>query len=196
MNIVAQDLQEADSTPRYQIRSHQRQTTQTNTARRLTSVGSFDQPPSPPESPPDSPRSSNSRSSSGCERSPIVGNVPVGGGANPPPNPQLPWLRMAAIAVLGVQHPLPKHSDKLLPKFNPDDKEPTEVHVDKFMLADKTMNVQHEDVVCRLFPLTFEGRDSTWYFSLVQGSITNWGEFNKAFLDKFGEDKTPALLAL
>jgi len=51
-------------------------------------------------------------------------------------------------------------------------------------------------VVCRLFPLTFEGRASTWYFSLVQGSITNWGEFNKVFLDKFGEDKTPALLAL
>ena len=37
------------------------------------------------------------------------------------------------------------------------------------------------------------GKSSTWYFSLVQGSITNWEEFNKAFLDKFGEDKTPAL---
>ena len=95
-----------------------------------------------------------------------------------------------------VQHPLPKHSDKILPKFNPDDKEPAEVHIDKFMLAIQTLNVQHEDVVCRLFPLTFEGRASTWYFSLVQGSITNWEEFNKAFLDKFGEDKTPALLAL
>ena len=56
LNIVTQDLQEADSTPRYQIRSHQRQTTQTNTTRRLTAEGGFDQPPSPPESPPDSPR--------------------------------------------------------------------------------------------------------------------------------------------
>ena len=109
MNIVTQYLQEADSTPRYQIRSHQRKTTQTNTARRLTSVGSFDPPPSHPESPPDSPRSSNSGSSSGSERSPMVGNVPMGGGANPPPNPQLPWLRTAAVAVPGVQHPLPKH---------------------------------------------------------------------------------------
>ena len=95
-----------------------------------------------------------------------------------------------------VQHPLPKHSDKLLLKFNPDNKEPAEVHVDKFMLAIQTMNVQHEDVVCWLFPLTFEGKSSTWYFLLVQGSIANWSKFNKAFLDKFGEDKTPALLAL
>ena len=70
------------------------------------------------------------------------------------------------------------------------------MHVDKFMLAVQTMNVQHEDVVCQLFPLTFEGKASTWYFLLVQGSMTNWAEFNKAFLDKFGEDKTPALLAL
>ena len=57
LNIVTQYLVEADSTPSYQVRSHQRETTRINTARRLTSVGSFDQPPSPPESPPDSPRS-------------------------------------------------------------------------------------------------------------------------------------------
>ena len=109
----------------------------------------------------------------------MAGNVPIGGGGNPPPNPpnpQLPWLRIAAVAVPGVQHPLPKHSDKLILKFNTDDKEPTEVHVDKFMLAVQTMNVRHEDVVYRFFPLTFEGRASTWYFSLVQGSITNWGD--------------------
>ena len=64
MNIVTQDLVEADSTPSYQVRSHQRETTRTNTARRLTSVGGFDQPPSPLESPLDSPRSSNSGGSS------------------------------------------------------------------------------------------------------------------------------------
>ena len=155
MTIVTQYLVEANSTPRYQIRIHQRQTTQTNTPRRLTSVGGFDQPPSPPESPPDSPRSSNLGSSSGSEIIPMVGNVPVGGGPNPTPNPQLPWLRTVVVAVPGVQHPLPKHSDKLLPKFNLDDKELAEVHVDKFMLAVQTMNVQHEDVVCRFFPLTF-----------------------------------------
>ena len=200
MNIITQDSAEADRTPSYQVRSHHRETARTNTARRLTFVGGFDQLPSPPESPPDSPRSFNSGSSSDSEGSPMAGNIPVGGGGNPPPNPlpnpQLPWLRTTTITMPGIQHPLPKHSDKLLPKFNPDNKEPAEVHVDKFMLVVRTMNVQHEDVVCRLFPLTFEGKASTWSFSLVQGSITNWAEFNKAFLDKFGEDKTPSLLAL
>ena len=59
LNIVTQDSVEADSTPSYQVRSHHRETTRTNTSRRLTFVGGFDQPPSPPESPSDSPRSTN-----------------------------------------------------------------------------------------------------------------------------------------
>ena len=140
MNIVTHDLVEANRTPCYQIRSHHRQTTQTNTAIRLIAEDGFDQPPSPPESSRDSP--SNLGSSSSAERSPMAGNVPVGGGGNPPPNPpnpQLPWLRAAAVAVPGVQHPLPKHSDKLLPKFNPDEKEPAEVHIDNFMLVVQTL---------------------------------------------------------
>ena len=58
------------------------------------------------------------------------------------------------------------------------------------------MNVQHEDVVCRLFPLTFEGKAAVWYFSLTQGSITSWSDFSQAFLNKFGEDKTHSMLAL
>ena len=158
MTIVTQDLEITGSTPHHQVERHQRQITQTNTARRLIVGSGSNQPPSPPESPPDSPRPSNSGSSSSSEGIPMAGNVPVGGGGNPPPNPpnpQLPWLRTAVLAVPGIQHPLPKHSDKLLPKFNPDDKEPAEVHVDKYMFVVLTLNVQHEDVVCRLFPLTF-----------------------------------------
>ena len=58
------------------------------------------------------------------------------------------------------------------------------------------MNVQHEDVVCRLFPLAFKGKATVWYFSLTQGSITSWSDFSQAFLNKFGEDKTPTVLAL
>jgi hypothetical protein len=47
------------------------------------------------------------------------------------------------------------------------------------------MNVQHEDVVFRLFSYTFENKASTWYFNLPFGSITNWGDFQKDLLDKF-----------
>jgi hypothetical protein len=63
-------------------------------------------------------------------------------------------------------------------------------------LSVKLMNVEHEDVVCRLFPYTFEGKSSTWYFSLRQGSITRWNAFETAFTEKFGDDKTPTVLVL
>jgi hypothetical protein len=49
-------------------------------------------------------------------------------------------------------------------------------------------------VVCRLFPYTFENKDSTWYFNLPPRSITSWNEFEKAFIGKFGEEKTPTAL--
>jgi hypothetical protein len=58
------------------------------------------------------------------------------------------------------------------------------------------MSVQEEDVVCKLFPYIFEGKASTWYFSLLEGSITNWNEFQTTFFEKFGEDKTLAILVL
>ena len=67
------------------------------------------------------------------------------GGGNPP-YPPLPWLRRSEVAILEIQHPLPKHLDKLLPNFNSDNKEPTENHIDKFILVVQTMNVQHEDI--------------------------------------------------
>ena len=83
LDIVTQDSLEADNTPSNQVRSHQREIIRTNTARRLTSVGGFDQPPSPLESPLDSPRSFNQGISSYSEGSAMAGNIPVGGGGNP-----------------------------------------------------------------------------------------------------------------
>lgn len=58
------------------------------------------------------------------------------------------------------------------------------------------LNVRHEDVVCRLFPYNFNGKASTWYFSLLQGSIRSWAKFQTLFLNKFGDDKTPTTLVL
>ena len=132
MTAIDQDLAEADTsqlrTPSHQVKSLHRETTRTNIVISLASIGNFGEPPYPSESPPDSPRSFNQESSSDSEEDPMVGNIHArgGGGGNPPnpPNPQLPWLIIATVAVIGVQHDFPKHSDKLLPKFNPDNKEP------------------------------------------------------------------------
>jgi hypothetical protein len=50
--------------------------------------------------------------------------------------------------------------------------------------------MQFKDVVCHIFPYTFENSASTWYFNLPFGSITSWTEFQKDFIDKFREETT------
>jgi hypothetical protein len=83
-------------------------------------------------------------------------------------------------------------SDKLLPKFDPDKCESQEDHVNNFFLDIHLLNVQHKDVVCRLFPYTFLGISSTWYFILPPRSITSWDDFERVFIKKFRERKTTA----
>ena len=61
-------------------------------------------------------------------------------------------------------------------------------------MALKILNVEYEDVVCRLFQYTFEPKEYSWYFSLHSNSIVNWDGFEKAFLGKFGNQKTLATL--
>jgi len=100
------------------------------------------------------------------------------------------------VAILGLAHPLPKHPEKVLPIFNLDEKQSTEDHVKQFIMNIRLSSVRHEDVVCRLFPYTFTCKTSTWYFSLSQGSIRSWTDFQTIFLNKFGDDKTPAVLVL
>jgi hypothetical protein len=100
-------------------------------------------------------------------------------------NPARPWLDQDAVAVPGSQHPLPKHPEKWITKFDPDSKRTAEDHIMKFMLDIRLRNVEHEDVVCRLFPFIFEGNASTWYFSQQPRTITSWEKFESIFLEKF-----------
>ena len=58
------------------------------------------------------------------------------------------------------------------------------------------MDVQHEDVVCRLFPYTFINKSSTWFFSLTAGSIASWQQFEIAFLNQFRDNRTYGVLFL
>ena len=82
-----------------------------------------------------------------------------------PPNP-MPWMARDAVVVPGVQHPLPKHPEKLLPNFNPESKEPAEDHVKKFMLAVRLLDVEHEDVVCGSFLIHSKERPPHGIFHL------------------------------
>ena len=66
-----------------------------------------------------------------------------------------PWLTINALSIPGPQNRLPKHPEKLLPKFDPDKDILPKDHINQFMLALKLINAQHEYVVCRLFYFTF-----------------------------------------
>ena len=101
-----------------------------------------------------------------------------------------PWVTINALAIPGPQNPLPKHPEKLLPMFDTDKDILPKDHINKFMLSLKLMNVQHENVVCRLFCFTLQGKASSWFFSLPSGSITSWQQFENALIIRFGDDKT------
>jgi hypothetical protein len=111
-----------------------------------------------------------------------------------PPHKNQPWLVRDAFSIPGRVHNLPRHPDKLLPKFDLETLGFPEDHIKKFILAIRLMNVQHGDVVCGIFPYTFENSTSTWYFNLLVGSITSWTKFQKDFLDKFAEETTTGAL--
>lgn len=85
-----------------------------------------------------------------------------------------PWIAADAIAILGAQYPLPKHTKNLLPKFDPDNDVTPKDHIKIFILSLRIMDVEHKYAVFRLFPYIFVDKASTWFFSLTVGSITSW----------------------
>ena len=108
----------------------------------------------PPSPPPSYPSSSGRDSSSDEGNPPSQPSTPNSPMANQN-NPTRPWLDQDVVAILGAQHPLPNHLEKWLPKFDPDSKQIAEDHIKNFMLSIRLCNVEHEDVICRLFPYTF-----------------------------------------
>jgi hypothetical protein len=107
-----------------------------------------------------------------------------------------PSLDQDVMVVPGPQHPFPKHPEKWLPKFDLDSKQSAEDHIKKFRLEIRLWNVEHEYVVCRLFPYTFDGNASTWYFSQQPQTIVSWDKFETCFLEKFGDDKSLEVLVM
>ena len=99
-------------------------------------AGGSDIPPSPPETPPDSPCDQNNESSLD-----LGFDLDMGDCDRSNPNADRTCLQRGAIVVPGLQHNPPKHPNKLLPKFDPDDKGLAKNHIDKFILDVQTMNV-------------------------------------------------------
>ena len=107
---------------------------------------------------------------------------------------QLTWRARTLLNLDAPLHDLPKHPKRVLPKVDPGKGVSAEYHLKRFYLALNLLSVEHEDVVYRLFPYTFDARASSWFFSLHTNSITNLDDFERVFISKFGNQKTIATL--
>ena len=98
--------------------------------------------------------------------------------AKQPPNANKPaWRARTPLNLVAPLHDLPKHPERALPKFEPGKGISTEDQLQSYYLSLELLGVQNEDVVCRIFPHTFEAKASAWFFSLQANSIIDWKTF-------------------
>ena len=58
-------------------------------------------------------------------------------------------------------------------------------HLDKFLQVVWDFNVEHEDLVMRMFVSTLEGEARAWYKSLPDASIDGWDSFQEKFTERW-----------
>jgi len=120
-----------------------------------------------------------------------IGNVPIG---NQPPPPPPRWRAGNIIVVPGQTHDLPRHLEKYITKFDLDRKNSAKEHLLRYKMKLETLQVEHEDVTCKLFSYSLEGKASSWFCNLAFGSITRWDQLERMFITKYGIKKTPSAI--
>lgn len=123
-----------------------------------------------------------------------IGNVPPLVG-NPPPLLYSPsWRARNIIVVLGPMQNLPRHLEKYITKFDPKCKDFAEEHLLRYTVGPEALQIQHEGCYMQIV-LIFNGRKaSSWFFSLVVGSITSWDQLERLLLTKYGIKKIPSAI--
>ena len=96
------------------------------------------------------------------------------------------WRARTPLNLAVPLHAFPQNDDKSFPKFDLGAGISVDDHLQSFFLAIELLVVEHEHVVCKLFPHTFKAKASTWYFGLPANSIMNWDTFERLFKGKFG----------
>ena len=111
------------------------------------------------------------------------------------PNPLPAWRARSPLNLTPPLHNLPQAFDKLLPKFDPEERITVDDHLQSFYLAVEGLkDGEYEDVVCRLFPHTLKGVAASWYFGLPANSIPDWDTFERVFRSRYTAQKTCASL--
>jgi hypothetical protein len=96
--------------------------------------------------------------------------------------------------LIGPLHDLSKLPKRILHGFDLYNSCILEDHINNFYLVVRIMNVEYEYIVSRIFPYTFENKACTWYSNFPTRSNMSWDAFERDFLNKFGEEKTPTTL--
>lgn len=105
----------------------------------------------------------------------------------PPPPPAMTWLAQNPSSIhFTAYHDMPKNLEGFCSKFNPHDLQRiTEEHIKVFETIVTEMQVDYEDVACRLFPHSLGEDAFYWYINFPRGSVTSWELMKNAFLQKY-----------
>jgi hypothetical protein len=98
--------------------------------------------------------------------------------------------------ICGFPHNMPNGVDSWLSKFSGNNDTKVDYHLRKFYddLGSHEVNLQHQDVIMKLFSASLIGDAKAWYDSLPRKSIKTWEDFENAFSKKWGDEKDKALL--
>ena len=117
----------------------------------------------------------------------------------PPKMATNPWGAQVGPLALGANlDPLPKGAREVLPKSSRDGKKFTNEHLNALNTTCVVLAITTDNVAMRLFVQTLIEDASNWFHHLSQGSITNWGDMQNSFEDRFksSDDKDTLLLQL
>lgn len=84
---------------------------------------------------------------------------------------------------------MPQDYLKHIPRFNGEDDNTTQSHIETFSAFAKNINVEHLDVAMKLFVQSLDGEARKWFKSLPDASITTWEKFENSFTQKWGEKR-------
>lgn len=84
---------------------------------------------------------------------------------------------------------MPQDYLKFFPRFNGEDENTAQRHIETFCAFVENLNVEQLDVVLRLFVQSLNGEARKWFRSLTNASITTWEELEKSFTQKWDEKR-------
>lgn len=118
--------------------------------------------------------------------------TPAQGSVNQCINMVVSAFLMNRYAPLNLPQPMnamPQEYLKFLPRFTGEDEIIVEQHLPLFYTFVEKFNVEHLDVVMRLFVHPLSGEARKWFQGLPNGSINDWDGLEIQFIQRWGEKR-------